>query len=161
MNLTFDFFERILMGELNPIVSETITNTQFFAEFLFKNEISNIQKKIRKQVFEATTSDEITQIVQCNYQRYLSLSFRTLKSLGNSDSEINLSQLTFNEIESVLQFLEHEYFDYIDKNLTIPYQSSLYDKIFTQNQITSLEQYLQNIGLPSKLLAVISEPLSA
>lgn len=167
MNLTFDFFERILMGELNPIVPETITNTQFLADFLFKNEISNIQKKIRKQVFDAATSDEIAQIVQCNYQRFLSLSFRTLKSIGNikdfdlcNNAENFFSQLTFNEIENILQFLECEYFDYIDKSFTIPYQSSLYDKKITQNQIATLEQYLQNIGLPSKLLLVILEPLT-
>jgi hypothetical protein len=155
------------MGELNPIVPETITNTQFFADFLFKNEISNIQKKIRKQVFDAATSDEIAQIVQCNYQRFLLLSFRTLKSIGNikdfdscNNAENFFSQLTFNEIENILQFLECEYFDYIDKSFTMPYQSSLYDKKSTQNQIATLEQYLQKMGVPSKLLSLISEPLT-
>lgn len=146
------------------------------ARFYYKNfnitqEIERIKKSITSSIFQLKNTEEIEHYVHLQQQALTKLSVNLLQIIHHSNAsqifkpavdftESDILHLIFVSLEELLLYFESEFLNYINKNSSIPYRSSLVRKFKINEKLHFVKEALMRSDIQPQLLKIIYAPFA-
>lgn len=141
----------------------------YYYNTILNNEVLRLKESIKEEVFNFKSNDKTEHFIHKLQQALINLCFRLMKLLNSKEqnniylpsvnfSNTDILNLTFISLEELIRFVEKNYLNYIDKNIQIPYRSSLLKIYNIDEKLNLVKSVLLNSDINQKLLQIIYIP---
>ncbi len=140
----------------------------YYYNDLLKTEVLRIKEAIKEAVFTNSAPGGIEAYIHNQHHSMINLCFSLMKMLDIEDVDIykpaieftntDILNLTYIKLEDLLRFLEKNYLNYIDKNIQVPYRSSLIKIYNTKEKLEFVKEILLSSRIEPDLLKIIYVP---
>ncbi|MEO6301724.1 MAG: hypothetical protein ABIP51_01000 [Bacteroidia bacterium] len=141
----------------------------YYYNDVLKDEVERLKETIKEAVFTHGSSGETEEYIHKQQQAVINLCYQVIKMLdvdqqgdiyksATEFTDIDILNLVYIKLEVLLRFFEKNYFNYINKNIQVPYRSALLKIYNITEKLEFVKSTLLKSNINGDLLKIIYVP---